>query len=119
MCDQLASDFGIFARRINNNSPAHKPQEFTNQDAERWFSFRRALEKRLLILPADGELMKQLSSRRLQYDHKARMQLEPKDSMRTRGGSLLLTGLMRWSARLPPWSAWGFRARSPPTDWLG
>ena len=71
MCDQLASDFGIFARRINNNSPADKPQEFTNQDAERWFSFRRALEKRLLILPADGELMKQLSSRRLQYDHKA------------------------------------------------
>ena len=85
MCDQLASDFGIFARRINNNSPANKNQEFANIDAERWFSFRRALEKRLLILPADGELMKQLSSRRLQYDTKARIQLEPKDSMRARG----------------------------------
>jgi len=118
MCDQLASDFGIFARRINNNSPADKPQEFTNQDAERWFSFRRALEKRLLILPADGELMKQLSSRRLQYDHKARIQLEPKDSMRTRG----LLSPDRADAVVgaaAPWSAWGFGARSPPTDWLG
>jgi hypothetical protein len=85
MCDQLASDFGIFARRINNNSPAHKPSEFANLDAERWFGFRRALEKRILILPPDQELMKQLSSRRLQYDSKARIQLEPKDSLRARG----------------------------------
>jgi hypothetical protein len=85
MCDQLASDFGIFVRRINNNSPAYKPLEFANLDAERWFSFRRALEKHLLILPGDGELMKQLSSRRLQYDSKARIQLEPKDSLRARG----------------------------------
>ena len=85
MCDQLSTDFGIFARRINNNSPAHKPVEFANLDAERCFSFRRALEKHLLILPADQELMKQLSSRRLQYDQKARIQLEPKDSLRARG----------------------------------
>jgi hypothetical protein len=85
MCDQLVSDFGIFARRINNNSPAHKPDVFANLDAERWFGFRRALEKRLLILPPDQELMKQLSSRRLQYDSKARIQLEPKDSLRARG----------------------------------
>jgi hypothetical protein len=33
----------------------------------------------------DGELLKQLSSRRLQYDSKARIQLEPKESMRARG----------------------------------
>ena len=32
-----------------------------------------------------GELLKQLSSRRLQYDSKARIQLEPKESMRSRG----------------------------------
>jgi phage terminase large subunit len=85
MCAQLASDFGIFARRINNNAPARRPQEFANADAEAWFAFRRALEKRILILPVDQELMKQLSSRRLQYDHKARIQLEPKDSLRARG----------------------------------
>ena len=49
------------------------------------FAFRRQLEKRTLILPFDGELLKQLSSRRLQYDSKARIQLEPKDKMRARG----------------------------------
>ena len=38
-----------------------------------------------MILPVDGELSKQLSSRRLQYDAKARIQLEPKESMRARG----------------------------------
>jgi hypothetical protein len=32
-----------------------------------------------------GWLVKQLSSRRLQYDAKARIQLEPKDSLRARG----------------------------------
>jgi len=38
-----------------------------------------------VILPVDGKLLKQLSSRRLQYDSKARIQLEPKDNMRARG----------------------------------
>ena len=38
-----------------------------------------------MILPVDGELLKQISSRRLQYDAKARIQLEPKESMRARG----------------------------------
>jgi hypothetical protein len=38
-----------------------------------------------LILPVDGELLRQLSNRRLQYDSKAGIQLEPKDSMRARG----------------------------------
>jgi hypothetical protein len=37
------------------------------------------------LLPVDGELLKQLSSRRLQYDAKVRIQLEPKESMRARG----------------------------------
>ena len=38
-----------------------------------------------MILPVDGELLKQLSSRRLQFDAKARIQLETKESMRSRG----------------------------------
>ena len=38
-----------------------------------------------MILLVDGELLKQLSSRRLQYDSKARIQLEPKETMRARG----------------------------------
>ena len=53
-----------------NGSPARKKDEFANADAEKWFAFRRLLEKREVILPVDGELLKQLSSRRLQYDAK-------------------------------------------------
>jgi hypothetical protein len=84
MCAQLVSDFGIPVTRVNNGSPARKKDEFANADAEKWFAFRRLLEKREVILPVDGELLKQLSSRRLQYDSKARIQLEPKESMRNR-----------------------------------
>jgi hypothetical protein len=82
---QLSSDFGIYAARVNNGSPARKKDEYANADAEMWFAFRRLLEKREVILPVDGELLKQLSNRRLQYDTKARIQLEPKESMRARG----------------------------------
>ena len=81
----LSSDFGIYTARVNNGSPAHKKDGFANSDAEKRFAFRRLLEKRQVILPVDGELSKQLSSRRLQYDAKARIQLEPKESMRARG----------------------------------
>jgi hypothetical protein len=84
-CAQLVSDFGIPVTRTNNGSPARKKDEFANADAEKWFAFRRLLEKREVILPVDGELLKQLSSRRLQYDAKARIQLEPKELMRARG----------------------------------
>ena len=62
---QLSSDFGIYATRVNNGSPARKKDEYANADAEKWFAFRRLLEKREVILPIDGELLKQLSSRRL------------------------------------------------------
>jgi hypothetical protein len=62
--------------------------------------------------------MKQLSSRRFQYDHKARIQLEPKDSLRVRG----LASPDRADAVIgaaAPWSAQSFPARSLATDWLG
>ena len=98
MCAQLSSDFGIYTRGVNNGSPARKKDEFANADAEKWFAFRRLLEKREVILPVDGELLKQLSSRRLQYDSKARIQLEPKEWIRARG-LLRLTGPMRSSVR--------------------
>jgi len=102
MCAQLTSDFGIPVTRVSNGSPARKKEEFANADAEKWFAFRRLLEKREVILPVDGELLKQLSRRRLQYDHKARIQLEPKELMRTRGLSSP-TGPMRSS--VPPFRA--------------
>jgi hypothetical protein len=85
MCSQLSSDFGIYTTPVNNGSAAQEAATYANADAERWFKFRRLLEKRELILPVDGELLKQLSGRRLQYDARSRIQLEPKESMRARG----------------------------------
>jgi hypothetical protein len=89
----LSSDFGIYTARVNNGSPASKKDEFANSDAEKRFAFRRLLEKRQVILPVDGELLKQVASRRLQYDSKARIQLEPKESMRARGLSITMETL--------------------------
>jgi hypothetical protein len=85
MCSHLSSDLGIYVNRVHNGTKARKDDEFANADAERWFVFRRQVEKREVGLPVDGELLKQLSSRRLQYDSKARIQLESKESMKSRG----------------------------------
>ena len=54
MCAQLSSDFGIYATRVNNGSPARKKDEFSNADAEKWFAFRRLLEKREVMLPGSS-----------------------------------------------------------------
>jgi hypothetical protein len=84
-CSQLSTELGIYVNRTHNGSAAHKSDEFANADAEKWFIFRRLAEKREIILPKDGELLKQLSSRRLQFDSRARIQLESKELMRSRG----------------------------------
>jgi hypothetical protein len=36
MCAQLSTDFGIYATRVNNGSPARKKDEYANADAEKW-----------------------------------------------------------------------------------
>jgi hypothetical protein len=87
MCAQLVSHFGISVTRASNGSPARKKDEFANADAEKWFAFRRLLEKSEVILPLDEELLKQLSSRRLQYDAKARIQLHRVDVLPKSGVS--------------------------------
>jgi phage terminase large subunit len=78
-------EFGFYVSRIHNGSPAQEAKQFANLAAEQWFAFRRMIEKREIILPEDGELVKQLSARRLQYDSGARIQLEPKETMKARG----------------------------------
>jgi hypothetical protein len=64
MYAQPVSDFGIPVTRVSNGSAARKKDEFAN--ADKWFAFRRLLEKREVILAVDGEFLKQLSRRRLQ-----------------------------------------------------
>jgi hypothetical protein len=79
------SEFGFYVHRVHNGSAAEESKQFANLAAEQWFASRRMIEKREIILPADGELVKQLSARRLQYDSAARVQLEPKEAMKARG----------------------------------
>jgi hypothetical protein len=114
LCDQLA-EHGVSVCRVHNGSPARESDKFANLDAERWWNFRRALELRELILPADGELIKQLSSRKMRYDSKARIGLEPKEVMKARGLSSpdradavigawsRLAGQVDWQKELEDW----------------
>ena len=69
MCTQLSSGFGIYTTKVR--SPARRKEEFANADTQKWVAFRRLLEKREVILPVDGELLKQSQARRQQYDTKA------------------------------------------------
>ena len=70
---------------VNNGSAPKDPEVYSLLNAEQWTEFSRELEKRKVILPNDGELIKQLSTRRRFYDEHNRIKLERKVSMRTRG----------------------------------
>jgi hypothetical protein len=87
MNDQLWEATGklVNVRAVNNGSQANDPEAYANLSAEVWCEFGRELEKRKLILPNDGELVKQLTGRRRTYDDRNRVRLESKATMRARG----------------------------------
>jgi hypothetical protein len=76
---------GVSVRPIDNGAKAQDVDGYSNLAAEAWYNFRRLLERKLIILPEDPELLRQLTSRKIQYDAQARIQLEPKERMRARG----------------------------------
>jgi hypothetical protein len=84
MLDRLAEN-GWPIRRVNNGSPASKPEAYCNIAAEQWFEGRVQIEQGKIILPNDAELVAQLTSRRGWPDSKGRLQLESKQDMRGRG----------------------------------
>jgi len=79
------TESGWEIQRVNNGSPASKPEAYCNLSAECWFEARSKIEKREIILPNDPELIAQLTSRRGWPDSKGRLQLESKADMRGRG----------------------------------
>jgi hypothetical protein len=83
MIDRL-TESGWAIQRVNNGSPATKPEAYCNLAAECWFEARVKIEKGEVILPDDKELVAQLSSRRGWPDSKGRLQLESKADMRSR-----------------------------------
>ncbi len=84
VCDRLAES-GWRIQRMNNGSPASKPEAYSNLAAETWFEARTRIEKNEIILPPDPELIAQLTSRRGWPDSKGRLTLESKADMRSRG----------------------------------
>jgi hypothetical protein len=76
---------GVSVRPIDNGAKAQDVDGYSNLAAECWYAFRRLLERKLVIIPNDPETIKQLTSRRIQYDGQGRIMLEPKAAMRSRG----------------------------------
>jgi hypothetical protein len=84
VCDRLAES-GWPIQRVNNGTPASKPEAYVNLAAETWFEARVQIEKGEVILPNDAELIAQLTTRRGWPDSKGRLALESKADMRSRG----------------------------------
>jgi hypothetical protein len=84
ICDRMAES-GWTIRRVNNGSPARDTEHYTNKAAEIWFEGRTIIERQQIILPDDKELIAQLTTRLGWPDSKGRLQLEPKQDMRSRG----------------------------------
>jgi hypothetical protein len=84
MGDRLAEN-GWHVQRVNNGSPSNDDEHYFNKGAEIWFGGRRKIERQEIILPNDSELIAQLTTRLGWPDSKGRLQLEPKEKMRSRG----------------------------------
>ena len=83
-CDAL-TEAGWPVRRFNFGQSATDGEHFTNAGAELWFTARRQIEKREIILPNDSELVAQLSTRRGWPNSKGKLELESKGELRGRG----------------------------------
>ena len=84
MCDAL-SEAAWDVHRVNNGERAYDDRHFANRGAEIWFKAARAIELCEVILPDDDLLHSQLTTRRTKHNSKGKLQLEPKDQMRSRG----------------------------------
>ena len=84
MCDALA-EAGWGVHRVNNGERAFDDRHFANRGAEIWFKAARSIELCEIILPDDDLLHSQMTTRRSKPNSKGKLQLEPKDQMRSRG----------------------------------
>jgi hypothetical protein len=85
LMDRMAEE-GYHLRRINNGSPAAKPNLYANLSTEWWSTVGELIEqRRVRIEGASEKLVAQLTSRQKLYDSKGRERLESKGDMRARG----------------------------------
>lgn len=83
-CDMLQAA-GWAINRFDFGAKAHNEQVYFNRGCEIWGNFARSIERGELSLINDPTLVSQLTTRKLFYDNKGRVRLEPKDEMRARG----------------------------------
>jgi len=84
MCDCLAEERWP-VRRVNNGTPANRPEAYANRGSEIWFESAFSIIGHEWILPEDGIFAEQACSRRKQYDARERLRAESKEDMRRRG----------------------------------
>lgn len=79
---------GISTMGVNVKKAPEDPERFKNLRAELYWRIREALDPRQedpLALPPDDKLASQLTSIKYKTDNRGRIQIESKDSMRSRG----------------------------------
>jgi hypothetical protein len=77
-------ELGWQINRVNFGGTPHDPA-YKNRGAEMWHELAAALTKKEVILPDDGALIAQLSTRRAKVESDGRLGVEAKDVMRREG----------------------------------
>lgn len=84
MCDMLR-DAGWPINRSNFGAKPRDDRLYLNVGTEIWAGLARQIERGEIVLINDPTLFAQLTTRKLLYDAKGRVRLEPKDVMANRG----------------------------------
>ena len=116
ICDRLAEN-GWRVLRVNNGSPADKPDAYANKGAEIWFEGRTLIEQQQIILPNDRELISQLTSRLGWPNSRGKLELESKSAMRARGLASPDRADAILGAIMPAPAAGGFQRVERERDW--
>jgi hypothetical protein len=66
------------------NASAMDPTQFADSISEAWWSFRALVQEKVVHLPADARLLKQLCTRNYYTDRRSRIKVESKDEWRKR-----------------------------------
>lgn len=69
---------------FHNEGVAADSAMYSNQYSEAWWSFRNLARERIVHLPSDPRLLRQLSTREYYSDRKGRIKVETKDEWRAR-----------------------------------
>ena len=78
-------ELGWEINRFNGSSPAMRESDFTDRNAEVWYTGGREVGKGKLILPDDPTLHDQMCGRKRGADAKGRIRAESKEAMANRG----------------------------------